>query len=102
MNSQINSEGNIILHFDTRQGLRIKCDTLISSLKAVKAMANFVSQGCFGKECTVNLETVCFEEGSFKVTVKVILVVAAIWHNANNSLREISRFSNSPLSANIF
>ena len=93
MNSQINSEGDIIFHFDTRQGLRVHYDTLISSLEAVKTAANFVSQGCFGKEYKVKLGTVCIEEGSYKIIAYLLI---GLWHEANSLLHEVNSSLDTP------
>ena len=75
MNSQINSEGNIILHFDTRQGLRVHCNTLISSLKAVETAAKSVAENLFGKECKIKLTDIYIEEGSWKQIILMTLNV---------------------------
>ena len=77
MNSRITSEGNILFHFDTHYGMRLHCNTLISSLKAVETAANFTAKNLFGKECRVELQSVEFSEGGLKEIAEIVLHIAS-------------------------
>lgn len=86
MNSQITS-GNILFHFDTHYGMRLHCNTLISSLKAVETAANFTAKNLFGKECRVELQSVEFSEGGLKEIAEIVCIVSELTSLINNGIQ---------------